>query len=171
MKLKAMLLSLLILSSTSFAVSPSKRFIENFFGHCVYSAPDFKRLVSIAETNNWKSLSKKELQMLGPIDNTAEFKGWHISSNDEDYYLSYTKGLADNQIINTCAIYSSAWDESEIRSLLKDDGIAQKQIYHKKVGMQNYDMWIGKVNGFNTMLAMTTYDGLSGGTLSLSIKG
>jgi hypothetical protein len=170
MKLKAMLLSLLIASSTSFAVSPSKRFIENFFGHCVYSAPDFKRLVSIAETSNWKSLSEKELQLLGPIDNTAEFNGWHISSKDDDYYLSYTKGLVDNQIINTCAIYSSTWDELDVRGFLKGDGIAQKLIYHKKVGMQNYDTWIGKLNGFNTMLVMTTYDGLSGGTLSLAIK-
>lgn len=170
MKLKVMLLSWVIVSNASFAATPSKRFLENFFGHCVYSAPDFKRIVFIAEKNNWKSLSEKELQMMRPIDNTTEFKGWHISSKDDDYYLSYTKGLIDNQIINTCAIYSSSWNESEVKYLLRGDGIAQKLLYQKKVGMQYYNTWTGKINGLNSMLVMTTYEDLPGGTLSLAIK-
>lgn len=170
MKLKVMLSTLFIVSNTAFSLSPSYIFLENFFGYCVYSAPNFKTLIALAEVSKWKNLSEQESQIFGPIDKTDEFKGWHVSNRDGDYILGYTKKHIDNKIVYTCSIYSPTWDVSEVKPFLKKNEIAQELIFHNKVGMQNYDAWNGKVNGFTSMLIMTTYDGLSGGTLGLAVK-
>ncbi|MFI4957455.1 MAG: hypothetical protein ACHQAX_09670 [Gammaproteobacteria bacterium] len=159
-------------TSSAIAKNKSEAFIENFAANCVYSAPAFEKMESMAKIANWHPLSKEEAQLLGPVDPGAQFKGWRVQEEkaEDSFFIGYSQGVIEGNHMKNCAITSQNGTRADITRMLTEMNLVGKQLMNDTLGFQTSTVWEAKLNGgYSGVIFFITYKEQAGGVLVLGI--